>query len=160
MHHTMHVLDASANGFRSAADRWLGGSGSLWGCVCVCVCMYVCARKSLKKNKPTLLGNPWVLVEYVPTFPPGQNYPRAHCYNTRQCTAAMPLVVKLQLLGEGIVVKVNNRKRTDRDRKTDSCCCWCRLLKLLRPVPLTCFFDGTKSEMIVINCLPYQLTQI
>jgi len=63
-----------------------------------------------------------VLVEYVPTFSPGLNFPRAHCYNTRQCTAAvavMPLVIKLLLLGEGIVAKVYKTKRTDRDRKTD-----------------------------------------
>src|SRR6218665_1173147 len=41
--------------------------------------------------------------------------------DTRQCKAAiaaMPLVIKLLLLGEGIVVKINKRKRTDRDRKT------------------------------------------
>jgi len=66
--------------------------------------------------------NTLVLVEYMPTFSPGLNFPRAHCYDTRQCTAAipaMPLVVKLLLLGEGIVVKVNKIKRTDRDRKTN-----------------------------------------
>jgi len=65
---------------------------------------------------------PGVLVEYVPTFSPVLNFPCAHCYDTRQCTAAiaaMPLVVKLLLLGEGIVVKVNKRNRRDRDRKTD-----------------------------------------
>ena len=102
-----------------------------------------------------------VLVEYVPTFSPGLNFPRTHCYSTHQCTAAMPFVVKLLLLGEGIVGKVYKRKRTDRDRKTDR-----QLLLLppsiscLWPMPLICFFDGTKSEMIVINCLPYQLTQM
>jgi len=49
----------------------------------------------------------------VPTFPPGLIFPRAPCYNPRQCTAAvaaMPLVVKLLLLGEGIVGKVLKRK--------------------------------------------------
>ena len=91
----------------------------------------------------------WVLVEYVPTFSPGLNFPRAHCYDTRQCTAAiavMPLAVKLLLLGEGIVVIVSKRKRTDRDRQTD------RQLLLLAPpirlldsLPLICFLDGTKS---------------
>jgi len=58
---------------------------------------------------------------YVPTFSPGLNFPHAHCYNTLQCTAAiaaMPLVVKLLLLGEGIVGKVHKRKRTDRYRQT------------------------------------------
>src|SRR6218665_2066209 len=77
----------------------------------------------------------WVLVKYVPTFSPGLNSSRTHCYDTRQCTAAMPLVVKLLLLGEGIVGKVNKRKRADRYRKTDcrsdSCCCWCGLLGCL-----------------------------
>jgi len=32
-------------------------------------------------------------------------------------------------------------------------------ITLLGPMPLICFFDGTKSEKIVINCLPYQLVQ-
>src|SRR6218665_3920231 len=30
-------------------------------------------------------------------------------------------------------------------------------IRLHDPMRLTCFFDGTKSQMIVINCLPYQL---
>jgi len=62
-----------------------------------------------------------VLVEYVPTFSPGLNFPCAHYYNTRQRTAAvaaMPLVVKLLLVGDD-VVKVNIRKRTDQNRKAD-----------------------------------------
>src|SRR6218665_91284 len=45
--------------------------------------------------------------------------------------------------------KKQNRRR-QKDRQTESCCCcWRRLL--LGPLPLICFFDGTKSEMIVIN---------
>ena len=63
-----------------------------------------------------------VLVEYVPTFSPGLNFLGAHCYITRKRTAAvavMPVVVKLLLLGEGIVGKVLKRKRTDPDRQTD-----------------------------------------
>src|SRR6218665_3665242 len=63
-------------------------------------------------------GSP-VLVEYGPAFSPGLHFPRSHCYNNRQCTAAMPLVIKLLLLGEGIVGKVYKRRITDRDRKTD-----------------------------------------
>ena len=64
------------------------------------------------------------LAEYVPTFPspPHLNFHRAHCYNIRQCAAtiaAMPLAVKLLLLGEGIVGKVYKRNRTDREIKTD-----------------------------------------
>src|SRR6218665_90485 len=51
------------------------------------------------------------------------------------------------------------KKKQDRSRQTDSCCCWLRLLGCMPPMGLICFFDGTKSEMIVINCLPYQLTQ-
>jgi len=34
-----------------------------------------------------------------------------------------------------------------------------RPIRLLDSLPLICFLDGTKSQMIVINCLPYQLTQ-
>src|SRR6218665_3008962 len=63
-----------------------------------------------------------VLVELVPTFSPGLNVPRSHCYNTRQCTAAvtaMTLLIKLLLLGEGIVGKFNKRKRTDKHRQPD-----------------------------------------
>src|SRR6218665_259396 len=30
-------------------------------------------------------------------------------------------------------------------------------IRLVAIISLICFFDGTKSEMIVINCLPYQL---
>src|SRR6218665_3432242 len=56
-----------------------------------------------------------------PHFPSiGLNSRRAHCYNTRQCTAvvaAKALVVKLLLLGEGIVGKVHKRKRTNPDRR-------------------------------------------
>ena len=51
-----------------------------------------------------------------------------------------------------------SQKKQDRPIQTD------RQLLLLSPpiwlvpiMPLICFFDGTKSEMIVINCLPYQL---
>jgi len=32
-------------------------------------------------------------------------------------------------------------------------------IRLFVTMPLICFFDGTKSEMIVINCLGYQLVQ-
>jgi len=52
------------------------------------------------------------------------------------------------------------REQTETERPTDR-----QLLllappvTLLGPMPLICFFDGTKSQMIVINCLPYQLTQ-
>src|SRR6218665_3865372 len=66
--------------------------------------------------------HPEVLVELVPTFSPGLNVPRSHCYNTLQCTAAvaaMPLVLKLLLLREGIIGKFNKRKRTDKHRQTD-----------------------------------------
>ena len=65
----------------------------------------------------------WVLVEYVPIFSPGLNFPGALCYNTCKCTApvaAMPLVVELLLLREGMVGKVLKTKRTDKDRHTDS----------------------------------------
>jgi len=58
----------------------------------------------------------------VPTYLPGLNFPGAHCYNTCKSTAAVaavPLVVKLLLLGVGIVGKVLKRKRTDPDRQTD-----------------------------------------
>ena len=101
----------------------------------------------------------------MPTFSPDLNFTRAHCYNTRQCTAAiavMPLVVKLQLLGEGIVGKVYKRKRIDRERKTDRstvAAASAAYYMLLGPLPLICFYDGTESDMIDINCLPYQLTQ-
>jgi len=40
---------------------------------------------------------------------PSLGYPGAHCYNTRQFTAAvaaMPSVVPLLVLGEGIIGKV------------------------------------------------------
>src|SRR6218665_2401459 len=58
---------------------------------------------------------------------PGLTFPIAHCYNTRQCTAAiaaMPCVVLLLMLGEGIIGKLHKRNRTDRYRQTDSyrCC--------------------------------------
>src|SRR6218665_3346907 len=51
-----------------------------------------------------------------------------------------------------------SQKKQDRPIQTDT-----QLLLLSPPIrlvaimPLICFFDGTKSEMIVINCLPYQL---
>ena len=32
-------------------------------------------------------------------------------------------------------------------------------IRLVAPLPLICFFDGTKREMIVINFLPCQLIQ-
>jgi len=32
-------------------------------------------------------------------------------------------------------------------------------IRLYAPMPMICFFDGTKWEMIVINYLPYQLIQ-
>ena len=79
---------------------------------------------------------------------PGLTFPRAHCYSIRQCTdavAEMPSVVPLLLLGEGVIGKLKKRNRqTETDRQ---------LLLLLAP-PI-CFFDGTKSEMIVINCFTY-----
>ena len=73
-----------------------------------------------------------VLVEYVPTFAMGLNFPRTHCYNNHQYTAAvaaLPMAVTLLLLGEGIIGKVKKRNMTDRERPT---------------------VDGTKSEMIFI----------
>src|SRR6218665_3469266 len=91
-------------------------------------------RRSLQNDDQKLEASS-VLVEYVLTFSPGLNFPRAHCYNTCQCPAARPMFIKLLRLGEEIVGKVYKRKRTDRDRKTDrqtdSCCCWRRLLRCL-----------------------------
>src|SRR6218665_1349131 len=61
-----------------------------------------------------------VLVELVPTFSPGLNVPGSHCYNTCQCTAAvaaMPLVVKLLLLGDGIVGQKKENRQTQTDRQ-------------------------------------------
>jgi len=75
---------------------------------------------------------------------PGITFPRAHCYNTRQCTAAvaaMPSVVPLLLLGEDIVEKLKKRNRqTETDRQTVTASGH----RLLGWLPLICFFDGTK----------------
>src|SRR6218665_2995326 len=75
---------------------------------------------------------------------PGLTFPIAHCYNTRQCTAAIAV--------RGGNHWKTSQKKQDRPIQTD------RQLPLLSPpirlvaiMPLICFFDGTKSEMIVIN---------
>src|SRR6218665_430364 len=48
-----------------------------------------------------------------------------------------------------------NRPR-QKDRQTDrQLLLLAPPIRLLGPLPLICFFDGTKSEMIVINYLPY-----
>jgi len=91
---------------------------------------------------------------------PSLSYPRAHCNNTRQFTAAVAAMLsvdQLLLLGEGIIGKFKKETApTHTDRQTDSCC-WRPPIRLHVPMRLICFCDGTKSEMIVINCLPYRL---
>jgi len=90
----------------------------------------------------------------------GLTFPCAHCYNTVQCAAAvaaMPSVVPLLLLGEGIIGKLKKRNRqTDTERQLQLLA---TPIRLVAPMSLICFFDGTKWEMIVINCLPYQVIQ-
>src|SRR6218665_283655 len=100
------------------------------------------------------------LVEYVPSFSPGLNFflrtllqhpPMHSCY---RCYA---FVVKLQLLcfrWKSLQKKENRPRQKDRQLLLLA-----PPITLLGPIPLIYFFDGTKSEMIVINCLPYQLTQ-
>src|SRR6218665_1848859 len=63
-----------------------------------------------------------VLVELVPTFSPGLNVPRSNCIQhppMHSCCSCYALVVKLLLLGEGIVGKFNKRKnrQTQTDRR-------------------------------------------
>src|SRR6218665_2923880 len=51
-------------------------------------------------------------------------------------------------------------KKQDRPRQTErQLLLLAPPIRLVAPLPLICFFDGTKREMIVINCFPYQLIQ-
>src|SRR6218665_3878111 len=90
----------------------------------------------------------------------GLTFPGAHCHSARQCTGAvaeMPLVVPLLLSGEGIIGKLKGRHRqTETERQL---LLQAPPIRLVAQIPLICFFDGTKSETIVINCFPYQLIQ-
>jgi len=70
-----------------------------------------------------------VLVEYVPTFSPGLNFPPHTDTTPAQCTAAMPLFIKL-LLGRESLEKKENKPR-QKERQFDSCCCWRRVLRCL-----------------------------
>src|SRR6218665_1597540 len=66
---------------------------------------------------------------------PGLTFPRAHCYNTRQCTAgvaAMPSVVPLLLLGGSLK---NVRKETGRLRQTERKTVTAAI-RLVAPMPL------------------------
>src|SRR6218665_2427559 len=77
-----------------------------------------------------------------------------------QCLGSMPWVVQLLLLGEVIIGNLKKRNRTDRDRHTErQLLLLARPIRLVAPMQLICFFDGTKREMIVINFLPCQLIQ-
>src|SRR6218665_2043152 len=77
-----------------------------------------------------------------------------------QCLGSMSWVVQLLLLREGIIVKLKKRNRTERDRQTErQLLLLAQPIRLVAPMTLICFFDGTKREMIVINCLPYQIIQ-
>src|SRR6218665_290196 len=77
-----------------------------------------------------------------------------------QCLGSMSWVVQLLLLREGIIGKLKKRNRTDRGRQTErQLLLLGRPIRLVAPMPLICFIDGTKREMIVINFLPCQLIQ-
>ena len=77
-----------------------------------------------------------------------------------QCLGSMSWVVQLLLLREGIIGKLKKRNRTERDRQTvRQLLLLAQPIRLVAPMTLICFFDGTKREMIVINCLPYQIIQ-
>src|SRR6218665_114459 len=79
-----------------------------------------------------------------------------------QCLGSMPWVVQLLLLGEGTIGKLKKRNRTDPDRQTErQLLLLARPIRLVAPMPLICFFDGTKREMIVrpINFFPCQPIQ-
>src|SRR6218665_1817727 len=115
----------------------------------------------LARTKDNIIKRPGIsraCAHLLKCVSPGLTFPIAHCYNTRQCTAAiaaMPWVVLLLLLGEGIIGKLKKRNRqTHTDRQLPLLSPPIRLVAI---ISLICFFDGTKSEMIVINCLPYQL---
>src|SRR6218665_3240259 len=86
--------------------------------------------------------------------PPSLGYPRAHCYNTRQFTAEVAAIAfgrPVAGFGGGNHWK-SLEKKQHRSRQTDR-----QLLlplappiRLHAPMRLIWFFDGTKSEMIVI----------
>src|SRR6218665_3770125 len=84
---------------------------------------------------------------------PRPSYPRSHCYNTRQCIAALvatPSVVPLLLLGEGIIGKL--RKETGQSETDRPLLLLATPIRLRAPVPLICFFDGTVALRDVRAC--------